>query len=151
VVSIDGNTWTILRPITSNVGSIPVKVSASNGYVESAYSSPMIINIVDSKSIDVTVGTDSNPTEAFSLVAKNAPLYFKIVTKADATSLYVNFSEANYNESFVPNGTTVIKNGNVWTIYRPMKNSWASLNVYIKAKIGGVYGPIANPVIVVTY
>ena len=111
----------------------------------------MTINIVDPKSIDVTVGTDSNPTETFALVARNAPLYFKVVTKADATSLYVNYAEANYNESLVPNGTTVIKNGNVWTIYRPMKNTWASLNVNIKAKIGGSYGPVASPVRVIVF
>ncbi|MEI7579577.1 MAG: hypothetical protein WCJ58_06135 [bacterium] len=89
--------------------------------------------------------------ELRSFITRNAPLYFKVVSKSDATSLFVNYVEANYNESLVPNGTTVIKNGNVWTIYRPMKFAWASLNVYIKAKIGGSYGPVASPVRVISY
>jgi len=150
VVSIVGNTWTILRPVISNIGSLPIKVSTSNGSVESDLSAAVTANVLRPNAItDVAVGTTNNPTELFTIVNRNAPLYFKVVTTGDADKIWVNYKEANFTQAFVP-GPDVVKNGNTWIIYRPLKYPYGSLEVTFKARVGGVYGPVSAPVTVVS-
>ena len=150
VVRIVGNNWTLLRPIIATIGAVPIRVSTSNGSVESALSSSVTANVLPNAIQSVAVGKTSDPNDTFVRVARNAPLYFKVVMNGDADKIFVNFKEANFSQAFVP-GPDVVKVGNTWTIYRPLKNAWGSLEVTFKARTNGAYGPVSAPVTVVSY
>jgi len=142
-----------MRPIIYNIGFIPVRVAALNAAGQQGAFAQAVANVILPQQVEsVSVGASSdNITESVVSVPKNTDLYFKVVTTQDASKLVMSFSGANWSETLLPTSPNVVKTGNTWIIYRPIKRAWASQTVSFKAVVGGMYSAINDTVTVVTF